>query len=139
MQNFMPDADPKERLMLLQDNAAKVEQTSYQKPLTAEELAAFREDLADDMIKLNQLEEELGEVKSDYKVKMDPLKDANKTRLIAIKTKQVTVNGTIFHIAEHDRGFMVTYDNKGEYLGERKLRPEEKQGNVFAIGKAVNS
>lgn len=139
MQNFMPDADPKERLMLLQDNAAKVEQTSYQKPLTPDELGILREDLADDCIKLNQMEEELSEIKGDYKTKMDPLKNANKERLTAIKTKQVTVNGTIFHIAEHERGFMVTYDGKGEYLGERKLRPEEKQGNVFAIGKVANS
>ena len=134
----MPDVSPKERLMLLQENAAKVEQTTYQKALTPDELAARREDLADDCIKLNQFEDELKEVKDDYKLKMDPLKTANKTRLLEIKTKQSTTDGTLYHVANHQESIMETYDSEGLFVSSRRLRPEEKQGTIFSLGKTAD-
>lgn len=135
MQQFMPESAPKDRLMVLQESAAKVEQTTYQKSLSADELAARREDLADDCIKLNQFEDELKEIKDGFKDKMDPLKAANKLRLTEIKTKQSTVDGTLYHIANHDAGMMETYDNEGFLVSSRRLRPEEKQGTIFSLGK----
>lgn len=138
MKQFMPDVSPKERLMLLQENAAKVEQTTYQKALTPDELAARREDLADDCIKLNQFEDELKEVKDDYKLKMDPLKTANKTRLLEIKTKQSTTDGTLYHVANHQESIMETYDSEGLFVSSRRLRPEEKQGTIFSLGKTAD-
>lgn len=138
MKQFMPDLTPKERLMIMQENASKIEQTSYQKSLSADELAARREDLADDCIKLNQLEDELKIIKDDYKDKMDPLKSANKTRLSEIKTKQTTVDGTLYHLANHEEGMMETYDGEGYLISSRRLRPEEKQGTIFSLGKTAN-
>jgi hypothetical protein len=90
MKQFQPGITQKERTMLLQENAAKVEQTTYQKVLSPDELAARREDLADNCIKLNQFEDELKEVKDTFKLKMDPLKTLNKTLLTEIKTKQMS-------------------------------------------------
>lgn len=135
---FMPELSQKERLMIMQENAAKIEQTTYQKSLSAEELAARREDLADNCIKLNKFEDELKEVKDDFKIKMDPLKSANKTLLTEIKTKQTEVDGTLFHMANHDDGMMETYDNEGYLISSRRLRPEERQGTIFSLSKAVN-
>lgn len=129
----MPDVTPKERLMMLQENAHKVEQTTYQKALSAEELAARREDLADNCIKLNQFEDELKEVKDEFKLKMDPLKTTNKTLLTEIKTKQTTIDGTLFHLANHEDGMMETYSEDGYLVSSRRLRPEEKQPNLFAL------
>lgn len=134
----MPEATAKERLMVLQENAHKIEQKTYQKILTADELAARREDLSDNCIKLNQLEDELKVVKDDFKVKMDPLKTVHKTLLSEIKTKQTSVDGTLFHMANHDEGMMETYDNEGYLVETRRLRPEEKQGTIFSLGKTAN-
>lgn len=138
MKQFMPELTQKERLMLMQENAHKVEQTTYQKSLSQDELAARREDLADNCIKLNQLEDELKEVKDDFKMKMDPMKTSNKTLLTEIKTKQTTIDGTLFHLANHEDGMMETYDNDGYLISSRRLRPEEKQGTIFSLPKAVN-
>jgi hypothetical protein len=138
MKQFMPELTAKERLMILQENASKVEQTTYQKSLSAEELAGRREDLADNCIKLNSFEDELKEVKDDFKLKMDPLKNQNKTLLTEIKTKQTTVDGTLFHLSNMEDGMMETYDNEGYLIGSRRLRPEEKQGTIFSLPKAVN-
>lgn len=134
----MPELTAKERLMIMQENAAKVEKTTYQKPLTPEELAARREDLADNCIHLNYLEDELKEVKDEFKDKMDPLKTTNKTLLSEIKTKQSTVDGTLYHLSNHDEGMMETYDSEGFMVESRRLRPEEKQGNIFSLPKAAN-
>lgn len=139
MKQFMPEATPKERLMVMQESATKVEQTTYQKSLSADELAARREDLADDCIKLNQFEDELKEIKDGFKDKMDPLKSANKLRLTEIKTKQSTVDGTLYHIANHEAGMMETYDNEGYLVSSRRLRPEEKQGTIFSLGKTATT
>lgn len=138
MKQFMPEATLKERLMILQENAAKVEQTAYQKNLSADELAARREDLADNCIKLNALDDELKEIKDDFKLKIDPLKTKNKTLLTEIKTKQTTIDGTLYHMANHEDGMMETYDQEGMLIGSRRLRPEEKQGTIFSLGKTAH-
>lgn len=138
MKMFMPEASPKERIMIMQENAAKVEVTTYQKSLTDEELAARREDLADNCIKLNQFEDELKEVKDDFKSKMDPFKLSNKLLLTEIKTKQSTVDGTLYHMAHHEDRMMETYDSEGLLIGSRRLRPDEKQGTIFSLKNAVN-
>ena len=138
MKQFMPNATAKERLMAMQESASKVEQTTYQKVLTPDELAARREDLADDCIKLNQFEDELKEIKDDFKSRMDPLKMANKARLTEIKTKQSSTDGTLYHIANHEDSMMETFDSEGLLISSRRLRPEEKQGTIFSLAKAAN-
>lgn len=138
MKQFMPELTAKERLMIMQENSAKVEKTTYQKPLSAEDLAARREDHADNCILLSYIEDEFKEVKDEFKDKMDPLKTKNKTLLTEIKTKQSTVDGTLYHLANHDEGMMETYDSEGFLVESRRLRPEEKQGNIFSLPKAAN-
>jgi hypothetical protein len=138
MKQFMPDVTPKERMMLLQDNAAKVEVTLYQKILSPEQLADRREDLADNMIKLNIKEDELNEIKGKFKVEMDPLKNKNKELLTEIKTKQQTIDGTLYHIPDYENKTMDTYDQEGIWITSRRLRPEENQGHIFSIKNAVN-
>lgn len=135
---FMPEVPAKERLAMLQDNATKTEQTSYQKTLTPDELAQRREDLADNCIKLNKLEDDLKEVKDDFKTEMDPLKNKNKVLLSEIKTKQTTAEGALYHLANHDDGMMEIYDAEGFLIESRRLRPEEKQASIFSLPKAAN-
>lgn len=136
---FMPNVTAKERIMILQENAAKVEQTTYQKQLDADELAARHEDLAENCIKLSSIDDEKKEVMADFKLKTDPLNSANKTLLTEIKTKQATVDGTLYHLANHEEGFMETYDHEGLLIATRRLRPEEKQGTIFSMAKAANN
>lgn len=134
----MPDATAKERLMIMQENAAKIEKTSYQKTLTTDEIATRLEDLGDNCIKLSQIDDEKKEVAAEFKLRTDPLTITNKMLLTEIKTKQTTVEGTLFHMANHEEGFMETYDHEGMLIATRRLRPEEKQGTIFSLGKTAN-
>ena len=139
MKQFQPDLTPKERTMLMQENATKIEDSVYQRYLSHDELAARREDLADNCIKLNQKEDEFKIVKDSFKLETDPLKLSNKTLLTEIKTKQATVEGLLYHMANHEDGMMETYDADGMMIGSRRLRPEEKQGTIFSIAKTVQN
>lgn len=134
----METMEPKARQQILTDNAHTVEETKYLKPLTQEELDVKRETLTDNAISLSEQEDELTEIKGKYKVKTDPLRKANKELLNEIKTKQETVEGTLYHIANHDMGMMETYDDQGVLLSSRRLRPDEKQATLPFL-KAVNN
>ena len=137
MKHFMPHATVSERLRMLQENAAKTETTTYRKPLSEDDLAARREDLAENCINLDQLADELKESKAMFKARIDPLKNNNRVLLAEIKTKQTSVTGDLFHLANFDEGMMETYDQEGNLISERRLRPEEKQQNIFSISKTA--
>lgn len=72
----VPESD---RLRVLLDNCDKKEETSYMKDLTQYELDAKREQLTSNYIAINDLDEELAEIKAGYKQKTEPLKLSNKS------------------------------------------------------------
>lgn len=133
---FMPEVEPKQRLMLLQQNADHIEETTYYKPLTQEELDLRRENLTDNAIQLSEYEDDKKEMMADFKLKMDPLTKENKKLLTEVKTRQAEVSGNLYYLANHEDGMMETYDENGELISSRRLRPEEKQQNIFSLSKA---
>lgn len=134
----MPEAAAEERLRILRDSADKVEQTTYEKELTEDELIAKREQFVDNSIAVSKLEDELSEKKKEFKSKIDPLKLINRSLQYEVKTKKTEVKGTIYHLADHGTGYMETYDETGEMIGSRRLRPDERQGRLYIPPKVVN-
>lgn len=130
-ETYLSEYSPEERIAILHDGADKVEQTTYMQALTPEELDAKREELAEKSIKVSDLNDELDEIKSEFKGRIKPLKDEVKHLLGEIKTKQTEKSGVVYHMANHESGMMESYDEKGEFISMRRLRPEEKQGNIF--------
>lgn len=130
-QKYMPEADRKTRIAAMQQEAAEVTESNYQKPLTQEELDEKREQLSENLITLSEKEDELNEIKDRFKTEMKPLKEKNKELLSEIKTKQSTVYGQLYNIPNHEDGMMETYDTEGELISTRRLKPSEKQGRLF--------
>jgi hypothetical protein len=136
---FMPDiTDAGEKLRLLRDNCDDYEETTYVKPLSQEELDIKHEQLADNCIEVNTLEETLKGVKAEFKGKIEPLKSDRSTLLRQIKTRQEEATGKLFHFNNHDEGMRITYDEQGEMVSSRRLRPDEKQKRIPFIAKASN-
>lgn len=138
MKKFMPEMDPKQRIQLLRDNCDSQEQTTYYRDLTNDELDVKREQMLENLIKLNQWEEDLNQVKAGHKMKSTPIKDENKVLLVEVKTRKQQIHGTLYNIADHENGIMETYDEQGEFVSSRRLRPDEKQGSMFSLKKAAN-
>lgn len=124
---FMPELPDKDRVMILQQNADKVEVSTYQKPLSEEDLQQRREILTENSIKLGDLEEEKKELTKSLKERIDPLRAHNKQILLEIRTKQQKAEGVLYHMANHEDSVMETYDENGDFISSRRLRPEEKQ------------
>lgn len=135
---FMPEVETRARKLLLEQNADRVEETTYLKRLTADELDLRRENLTDNAIALNDLNEEKKDVLATFKAKTDPLTKGNKLLLQELKSRQATVTGNIYHMANHEEGMMESYDEAGEMISSRRLRPEEKQQKLFPISKTAN-
>lgn len=132
---FADVADLTERLRLLNQNCDSKDTTSYTRNLTQEELDFKRELHVDNCIQLNTFEDELKVVKAEYKEKMEPLQEENKKLLRQVKTRQEELKGTIFNFADHVDGMMYTYDENGDLVGSRRLKPEEKQAKLFPVSK----
>lgn len=125
-----------QRLQVLQDTADSVEETTYYRPLTSEDLDGKREQLAENSIKLSELEDEKKAATDSFKGQMKPLANANSKLLREIKSRQEQVKGTLYHLMNHDSGFMESYDKTGVLIATRRLTPKEKQKTIFNISKA---
>lgn len=133
----MPEiTDPVEKTRLLRDNCDEFEETVYVKPLSQDELDIKHEQLADNCIEVNTLEETLKGVKAEFKGKIEPLKAERGTLLRQIKTRQEETQGKLFHFNNHDDGMRYTYDENGDLVSSRRLRPDEKQKRIPFIAKA---
>jgi hypothetical protein len=130
---FMPDVRPDHRLQLLKDNCDAKETTNYYKDLSQEDLDMKREQLTSNMIKYSDYEDDLTGIKEEYKMKMDPLKKHTKELLSQVKTRKELVEGTLYHIADHEASVMETFDENGDFVSSRRLRPDEKQPKLFPI------
>lgn len=130
---FMPEADIEERINFLRNNADKIDNTDYEKELTEDELIAKREEFVDNSIDVSKLEDELAEKKKEFKNKIEPIKLVNRGLQKEIKTKKRWVKGQLFHMANHKDSMMETYDETGEMVSSRRLRPDEKQVRMQVV------
>jgi hypothetical protein len=138
MEKFiMPELVPEERLQYLINACDGHEQTTYYKDLTQDELDSKREKLVDNLIKVSQAEDVLNEYKAEFKSIAEPLKLENKSLQFEVKTGKAEIKGRLFHFADHINGFMNTYDESGEFVSSRRLRPDEKQARLYIPPKAV--
>lgn len=127
-----------DRLQVMRNHADHIEETTYEKDLTSEELDSKCGEFVDNSIKVSLLEDEFNEVKATHKGKVEPIKMHNKILQQEVKTKKQKVKGILFHMANQDSGYMETYEESGELIGTRRLRPEEKQARLFVSKPAAN-
>lgn len=127
-EKFMPNAEQQERLQVMQDTAAKVEETKMYKPLSQLELDIKREKLTENLIALDVENEAFDLVKEQHKAKVKPLSAENAILITEVRTGQELVEGTFYHLADYDNSLMLTYDTNGDCVQERRLRPDEKKG-----------
>lgn len=130
-QKFMPDATLKERRELLHASADKVEEGSYYKPLTEDELNAAKDDLTDAVIETNRLMEEKAELAKALNEQIKTKKVETKNLLTMIKTRQVEKVGVTYEMHNHTTGMLECYDEDGDLLYTRRLKPDERQKTIM--------
>lgn len=125
------DVPPEQRLQVLRDNCDSMEETSYTKDLTQYELDVKQETIAANCINVFQLEEDKKKAIQVFKDQIDPLKEETRELCGQVKNRKEEVKGKLFHFADHETSIMNTYDEMGEFVASRRLKPEEKQARLF--------
>jgi hypothetical protein len=137
-ESFMPDLPLEQRRILLRDNADSVDETTYMKDLSDDDLDSKREQLVSNLEKISSHDEELDAAKEAHKAATKPLKLENKVLLTEVRHRKTEVKGTLYSIADRERGMMVVYDDQGDFVSSRRLRPDEKSRLPFPMRKAAN-
>lgn len=135
MKTFMPDLDPKQREQLLIDNCDSHEETTYMRDLDQDEVNDRMTSLSKNLIVISRQDDILDEHKEAHKSATKPLKIENATLLEEIKNRKTEVTGTLYNIADQEQGVMETYDQSGEFISSRRLRPNERQLKLTAVSK----
>lgn len=128
---LLQNVNQKEREETLESSADKIENFSYTKPFTPDEIRVFKDELSTAMIEYNAFEDELNTIKDSFKQKMKPLKDETKLLLTNIKNKSEFVNERCFIMIDgNEVGY---YNAKGELVYQRPILPGEQQKTIFSI------
>ena len=125
-QVFMPEVDDQYRLEVMRSNFESKFETYY-KQLTEEEIEAKQASVSKNWITIFKKENELKQIKARFKEELDPLKDDNIKMLTEIDTGQEQVDGELFFMPDYEKNIMITYDAKGQYVSQRRLKPGENQ------------
>ena len=112
-----------DRKLVLQAEALAIVEGKFVKPLGPEELAFYKDQLAEKSILQATILDELKDVKADFS-------DIKKS-LSAVKFKQVECEGTLYKMADFDTKMIHQVDELGNVISSRSMMPEERQRNLF--------
>ena len=122
---------PHERELHLKAMACKVENGTYFKPFTAEELEGNKDAYTDFQVELGDAEDQFKEETKAMRTHLKSLKERNRRVLLGIRHKGETVTGITYLVDDQQAGVMHTLDAQGALISTRKLRPDEQQSNLF--------
>lgn len=125
-------ADPEQRKRFLKDNADAVVEKTYMKKFTPEQLQGHKETLANTSIEINEIEEELREVKSEYKERLKPLHEKRNQMIQNIRSKSELVTGICYQFVNNEERMTYFYNEEGDCIEARPCTADELQKTVFS-------
>jgi len=137
MDELFQDKTPEQRIKMLEANAVRVETENIKRFFTEEELSEMKNNLSDLSIEKNDKEEELKAISKDLREKIKGFSAEIKSTLKNLKNKSYVSTETVYLMDDQEKGIMFTYDQNGLLIGQRKLRPEEKQTRIVDFTKTA--
>lgn len=119
-----------EKLRWLEANADHIKEEKVRVPLTQDEIEGLNAKYVELSLDLRKEENELKEIKDQFKERMNPLKAEIKQTLEMVADKFEEVDQEVFYIADHEAGRMFQYTADGTEIGSRKLFPNERQASL---------
>lgn len=113
---LLQSMDPEARKNYLENNADEVEQRSYFKRLTEEELASKKHEFTTNSLSVHDLEEQKKEAVKDFKDQMAPHKEEVKELSKCIRTGFESVEGSLYKFIDHETRMVSYYDESGEII-----------------------
>lgn len=122
-----------DRAQVLEDSCDAVEDVTYSKPFTPEELALKREQLTDASIKIADIEEEKKEVMDGYKERLKPLQTQKEDAIKALRDKSQTVTEKCYKFFDEDTKTVGFYNSEGNLVNSRPAFKQELQKTIFSV------
>ena len=119
------------RAQYLRDNCDAIEEISYTRHFTAEELTDRKEQLSNVDIDIDNLEIEKKDAMSEFKTRLKPLGETRKTLLRQLRAKSETVTGNTFKFIDGETRTVGYYNARGELVYSRPAMAQEMQKTVF--------
>jgi len=136
--NSLKQLSASDRLMTLQNESLSIEEQTYTKPLSEDEMTLVKEELATAAIAKSFLEEELRQIKEDFKAKMAPHNSVITDAISSLKTGGKTMTGMLYKLPDYDNKVVYFVDADGNQVSSRMMKPEERQVMIGSlISKAV--
>ena len=127
------------RKQFLADNADAVEKKEYMRHFTPEELLKKKEGLSETCISINDIEEELTEIKKQYAEKLKPLLETKKRILGELKKKAELVNEDCYKFLDSEAREVGYYNRNGDLIESRPAYSDELQATIFQISRKTGT
>lgn len=131
-QLFSSKIEPAERVRFLEDNCDRVlKNYPYIRRLSEDELQNLAVEMGENAVQIEVIEDRKREVMAEFKAEMDPFKDRNKVILKSLRSRVEEERGTVYEFRDFDDGKVYVFNNRGEKIESRRLRPDERQGSIM--------
>lgn len=124
---------PAQREQYLTDNAEAVENGSYFRRATEDELSQQREVLTEASIEAAQVDSEKKAALAEFKERLKPLKQEQARSLEFLRLKGEEVSGKLYKFIDHEAGEVGYYNAEGELISQRRAYPDEQQTSIRSI------
>ena len=140
MKDLFQDLTPTQRVEMLESNAFDlIENHTYRRPLTDEELAEEREAFTNAHIEIERMQNELAEIMAQKKQEIKLKQKVAAAHLDNIKHQSEEKVDTVFLIQDFKERKIGTYNSEGILLTERPMRGKERQSMIpFQLGKTFD-
>lgn len=131
--------DLEKRKEFLKDNCDAVEQKTYMKQYSNEELAEMKDNLSTLSITINDIEEEKKIVMDDFKERLKPLLSDKQETLIGLKQKAKLVEDRCYKFIDQDTKMVGWYNEFGILIESRSAMPQDLQGTIFQMNRKTGT
>ncbi|WNH10006.1 hypothetical protein [Thalassobellus suaedae] len=111
----------------------EIEERSYTKNLTEEELEQRKDEYSTIGIKLSEINESKKEMMDSFKQKLKEPKLRSSELIKAIKFKSEQRYGKLFSVDDQESGMMYSFDTNGVCVDARPLTKEERQFKLKTV------
>lgn len=127
---MLADTPVEQREQILRDSCDQIVEKSYTRKFDQQEINERRASLANVSIQIADLEQELAEIRADYKGKMKPLQERIGKMLDDLRKGGEYIKGECYKFIDQDEGRVGYYTPDGYLLEERPMKPEERQKTI---------
>jgi len=125
----------KNRIDFLANNCDKIEEKSYMKRFTTEQLSEMKENLSETAIEINDIENEKKASMDFFKDRLKPLTEEKQRLLTGLKNKAELVAGKCYKFIDTENREVGYYNEDGDLIESRPAYADELQTTIFQIGR----